>query len=81
VFQFIFSLNELSSARKADIMAIYLNRYTKMIKRGKYSPGRVLEKTGQHLSSLKQSPYIDNESKQFIIDLYDAKYEVTDVAK
>lgn len=78
VFQFIFSLDELSSSRKADIMAIYLNRYTKMIKRGKYSPGRVLEKTGQHLSMLKQSPYIDEESKQFIIDLYDAKYEVSE---
>ena len=78
VFQFIFGLDELSSARKADIMAIYLNRYTKMIKRGKYSPGRVLEKTGQYLSLLKQSPYIDKESKQFIIDLYDAKYEVTE---
>lgn len=78
VFQFIFSLDELSSARKADIMAIYLNRYTKMIKRGKYSPGRVLEKTGQYLSLLKQSPYIDGESKQFIIDLYDAKYEVSE---
>ncbi|WP_261321762.1 glycosyltransferase family 2 protein [Enterococcus raffinosus] len=78
VFQFIFGLDELSSARKADIMAIYLNRYTKMIKRGKYSPDRVLEKTGQYLSLLKQSPYIDKESKQFIIDLYDAKYEVTE---
>ncbi|MGG5330923.1 glycosyltransferase family 2 protein [Enterococcus sp. AZ163] len=76
VFRFVFSLEEVPQKRKEDILAIYLNRYATMIKRGRYAPTRLFDQTGHSLYFLKRSTYLDTEAKQFINDLYSGKYDV-----
>ncbi|EOH96186.1 glycosyltransferase family 2 protein [Enterococcus pallens] len=76
VFRFIFSLEEVPQKRKADLLAIYLNRYAAMIKRGKYAPTRLFQQIGHSLYLIKGSTYLDQEAKQFINDLYSGRYEV-----
>ncbi|MBO1305893.1 glycosyltransferase family 2 protein [Enterococcus sp. 669A] len=75
VFRFIFELEELSQDRKADILAIYMNRYAGMIRRGRYSPERLFNRIGHSLYLVKKSRYLDPMPKQFIEDLYSGKYE------
>lgn len=76
VFRFIFSLEEVPQKRKADLLAIYLNRYAAMIKRGKYAPTRLFQQIGHSFYLIKGSTYLDQEAKQFINDLYSGRYEV-----
>lgn len=78
VFRFIFDLEEMPKKRKEDILAIYMNRYASMIKRGKYAPTRLLRRVGKELFQLKHSPYLEQDAKQFIEDLYNGKYDVVE---
>lgn len=76
VFRFIFDLKEVPQKRKEDLLAIYMNRYASMIKRGKYAPTRLFNQIGHSLYLIKSSTYLDKEAKQFINDLYNGRYEI-----
>lgn len=69
IFNFIFGVNSLSQSRKEDILSIFLNRYTSMIKRGKHSPRRLAEELGKNLFTLGKSQYLDDDAKQFLNEL------------
>ncbi|KAF1304289.1 glycosyltransferase family 2 protein [Candidatus Enterococcus willemsii] len=75
VFDFIQSLEE-NRQKKQDLLAIYLNRYTDMIKRGKYAPVRFFEHTKKTLPLIHDNQFADENTKEFIQDLISGKYTV-----
>ena len=73
-YDFIKNNSGLSTEEQQHFLAIYLNRYTNMIQRGKNAPLRFFEHTKETLPALREDPFASENTKQFITDLYDGKY-------
>lgn len=69
VFKFVFELETISQEKKEDILSIFLNRYFELIKRGEYSPVRLLNETRPYLFTLTKSKYLRDETRQFLKEL------------
>lgn len=68
-FDFVNSL-ALDNTLKANLLALYLNRYTDLIKRGKHSPERLFKHTRESLNKIRDSQYLSSEAKIFIEELF-----------
>ena len=75
VYDFIQKLT-LPEEKKLEFLALYLNRYTNLIKRGKYAPLRFFEHTKDTLAVLVNQPRLSDNAKTFIKDLFDHKYDL-----
>lgn len=73
-YDFICSRSGLGEKERLDYLAIYLNRYANMIRRGKNAPLRFFKHTQQTLKALSQNPHITENAKSLIADLYAGKY-------
>ncbi|MDN7132931.1 glycosyltransferase family A protein [Halomonas sp. MC140] len=74
-FDFIKNLS-INDNQKNDYLALYLNRFTSLIKRGEHSPLRLLSHTKETLLEIKKSQYITLETVSFIDDLFNGKYDI-----
>lgn len=76
VFDFVKSRTELSNDQKINILTIFLNRYTNMIKRGKHAPVRFFNHTKPTLLKMLRNQYIDENTIEFIESLFLGKYDI-----
>jgi len=76
VFDFVKSRTELSNDQKINILTIFLNRYTNMIKGGKHAPIRFFNHTKPNLLKIIRNQYIDENTIEFIENLFLGKYDV-----
>lgn len=76
VFDFVKSRTELSNDQKINILTIFLNRYTNMIKRGKHAPVRFFNHTKLTLLKMLRNQYIDENTIEFIESLFLGKYDI-----
>ena len=76
-YNFIVNLS-LDKQDKQDLIAIFLNRYTNMIKRGKFAPVRFFDHTKEILAVLllTKNKYLTDNSSEFISDLFNGKYDI-----
>lgn len=75
VYRFVKSLS-LPEVEKLDLLSIFLNRYTNLIKRGKYAPLKFFEHTKVDLLKMLSNQNLDDNAKSFIYDLFLRKYEI-----
>lgn len=68
-YDFIINNNSITPEDKIDLLSIFLNRYTNLIKRGKHAPIKLLNHTKNELKQILINDYVSIESKEFITDL------------
>ncbi|PNZ24330.1 glycosyl transferase, partial [Staphylococcus rostri] len=59
-----------------NLLSIFLNRYTNLIKRGKHAPVKFFKTTKVDLLKMLSNKYLDDNSKSFIYDLFLGKYDI-----
>lgn len=75
VYEFINKLT-LSESERLDLLSIFLNRFTNLIKRGKFAPVKFFNHTKVDLLKMLSNPNLDDNAKAFIYDLFLGKYEI-----
>lgn len=75
VYDFIINDTIMIQQRKYDLLAIFLNRYVDMIKRGKYAPMRFFNHTKSVLIKLLRNRFISEKSVEFVENLFLGKYD------
>lgn len=75
VYDFIQAL-DMDEAEKLEFFALYLNRYAKFIKRGKFAPVRFFQHTKDMLRVLEKQPLLNDDAKTLIQDLFQHKYDI-----
>lgn len=75
VYDFIQAL-DMDEAEKLEFFALYLNRYAKFIKRGKFAPLRFFQHTKDMLRVLEKQPLLNDDAKTLIQDLFQHKYDI-----
>lgn len=69
-YDFVMAQPHLNIDEKHNILALYLNRYTNMIKRGVSAPRRLFIQTKETLQALPGNPLLSQEARNFIYDLF-----------
>lgn len=75
VYDFIKTKSGLSIEAQNNFLAIYLNRYTNMIKRGENAPRRFFKQTKDRLLALRENQYANQNTRSFITALYAGEFE------
>lgn len=73
---FLMNNSSIALEDKIDLLSIFMNRYTSLIKRGKHAPIKLLNHTKNELKLMNHNTYLDIDSKSFITDLLDGKYNI-----
>ncbi|MDC5002156.1 glycosyltransferase family 2 protein [Acinetobacter nosocomialis] len=68
-YDFIINNNSIISEDKIDLLSIFLNRYTPLIKRGEHAPIKLLNHTKNELKQIIVNKYTSTETKEFITSL------------
>ncbi|MEO3992051.1 glycosyltransferase family 2 protein [Pseudocitrobacter cyperus] len=74
-YDFIHSQHHLSQTEQHDILALYLNRFTNMIQRGKHAPRLFYSKTKDTLLDLIDNPFLSQAARDFIFTLFAGQYD------
>ncbi|MCS4486948.1 hypothetical protein [Staphylococcus americanisciuri] len=65
---------QIPHPRKVTLLAIFLNRYTNMIKRGQYAPVRFFDHTKDTLTEILDNNYATADTIAFINSLFAGDY-------
>lgn len=75
-YDFLMKDNSITLDDKIDLLSIFMNRYTNLIKRGKHAPIKLLNHTRNELKLMSKNSYLDTNSRDFITDLLNGKYNL-----
>lgn len=75
-YDFIMKSNSIPLEDKINLLSIFLNRYTSLIKRGQHAPIKLLNHTKNELKLILSNEYANMESKSFITNLLNNNYKI-----